>query len=206
MNKREIDQFREHIQSTKSGLHHVPYTVNKGKIMVYKAIFLGLGLLFMVLGLWLYSSVINWHCPAIFENCENMKNFLIGFCYFIGFISIVYSLMMKPEQEIASLVVKKALNRAKKIHKKKMMQFSYERVVAGTYTYNQVSKYRAAYHDILDKVHLIETDAMLLIKRISISRVMKEEEKENLYNQAIEDLQHKLHSAVHEFYEEEDLD
>lgn len=102
----DVDFFRRSIS-----LHYQHlYTHQKWQNGVYRAIFFGFSLLFLIFSLLIYFKTVNFTCGFYLDQCISIKNYLnIGCLLFAGgAFGIGY--LIKPEKEALSYLVRKVEN------------------------------------------------------------------------------------------------
>lgn len=196
----ELDIFRQQIEQSKAGMHHQPYTNSKKGVMQYRLIFCGLGLLFILLSvLSLYvSSAISFglflHTSAFLKSGLFSTSILLSFCSFI------LALTIRTEREAVLHCVRKAKAILNTIYSRKRIRLGIKRFFALFGPQRQRAQaLKHIYHEIYDRISDKKEEALHLVHRIATSHTLDESEKEDLLNQALEELNEKLMVLTHNF-------
>lgn len=187
----ELHRFKMKIEENKSALHHHPYSVNKGRVLIYKAVFLGISFIFAALAGYLYSIYFNWTLNLFLGTTGSIRAFLCGFTLFLSALSLLAGLWIQPEREITHSIVNKAKRKARKIYSKKAAELTGHHA-SHLRSENALPLFREHYALWLEEVNEREEKVLLIMKRIRLSQVLSEKEKERLYNQALFELQTEL--------------
>lgn len=192
----ELHRFKMQIEENKSALHHYPYSLNHGKMLLYKAIFLGISLIFAALAGYLYSIYFNWTFTLLFGTTGGVRSFLCGFSLLLSFAALVVGLWIRPEREIAHSIVNKIKQKGRKIFSKKKAELSGHMASPRIVSDHGNVLFREHYELWLEEINDIEEEVLLILQRITLSRVLSAKEKERLYNQALLELQLRLESHL----------
>lgn len=192
----ELHRFKMKIEENKSALHHYPYSLNLGKVLIYKAIFLAISFIFAALAGYLYSIYFNWTFSLLFGTTAGVRSFLCGFSLVLSGIALVVGLWIQPEREIAHSIVSKTKLKARKIFSRKAAELSGHNASHHVISEHGLLLFREHYELWLEDINDLEEEVLLIVKRIRLSRVLSEKEKERLYNQALFELQTELESRL----------
>lgn len=192
----DLNHFRRKIEEGRSGLHQYPYTVNKGKVIIYQMIFLLLSVIFFAAAVHLYFSHFNWVYYMIFSGMLSLKSFLLCVCCGLGIATGGIAFSLKPENEIAEFSLRRALRKIKKIYRRRVhlthcAHFSSPKGMCAIRKGNVT-----IYEDLCDKMAMLREEVKMTLKRIRISKTLSDVQKEKLYNQSILELQFQLESLV----------
>lgn len=178
----ELDLFRKNIEIERSGPNHKPYEANQKQAFFYKAIFLSLAGIFFLLAVLVYKHSINWSSYGIiFSSFQTAKTVMCSLCILLGLMAGGFSLSIKPEKEAAAKLSKKAREKLTRIYKRNQTSSIFS-------VGEEFSKYKAvkvAYQTALDKFAESKEVTYLLFHHIAESNGMTNEERLNLYNQAL---------------------
>lgn len=192
----ELHRFKMKIEENKSALHHYPYSMNAGRVLIYKAIFLAISFIFAALAGYLYSIYFNWTFSLLFGTTASVRTFLCGFSLALSAIALVAGLWIQPEREITHSIVNKTRHKARKIYSKKAAELSGYNASQNVISEHGLLLFREHYEIWLEEINDLEEEAILMVKRIRMSRVLSDKEKERLYNQALLELQTELDSRL----------
>lgn len=192
----ELDLFRQQIEWTR--LHPMPFTAAKKKVLSYKSIFLGLGLLFLVLGvfIWMKTHILPMHY-LLLGTFYVAKNVICGFCGLAGAASLLICYSLSTEKEIIQQMIRKAQRDLSTLYSRKKLEHG----IKG-YSWGNCDKsayllqgYRETHHKILD----LKEETFLLFHRILHAEHLNGGKKEHLFNQAIMELDLKIEDLLHSF-------
>jgi hypothetical protein len=188
----DLNNFKKVIKESHTCLRFHPYTVNKIKIQIYKMIFFALTALFLFLSAYLVKSSLSWTCHLIFGCSVTIQYILCMTCVLFATSSFILGIMLQPETEIASQMIKKAKKRARKICYAKIFELKLQMSSAPDNIQGDGDYYRMLYEKTADAIDECKEKTALLLKRIRISKTLTDENKDTLYNQVLVDLQEKL--------------
>jgi hypothetical protein len=192
----ELNHFRRKIEQGRSGLHQFPYTIHKNKVSMYQMVFIMLSVIFFAAAIHLYFAHFNWIYYLMFSGTITLQSFLITISCGMGIATGGMGLSLKPEGEIADYSLRRAHRKIKKIYRRKV-RFSHCAHYSspkGMCTLRQGNT--LIYEDLIDKLHSLKEENNMTLKRIRLSKKLSDQQKENLYNQAILELQFKLERLV----------
>jgi hypothetical protein len=99
----DIDFFRRSIS-----LHYQhAYATKKWHNWIYRFIFFGLGILFLVLGAIIYFKTINFACGFYFKNCMLVKNGVNTLCLLLAGSSFGIGYKIHPERDAIHYLIGK---------------------------------------------------------------------------------------------------
>lgn len=192
-NYSDLNQFRQQIEVEKSGPHHKPYEAMHKQAFRYRLIFLGIGILFILLGLLVYQHSINWlSYSLIFSSFHTAKTVAYGICFLFAFFAFGIAYSIRAEREAQNLLIKRAKRKLTRILRKKTPL----RWVAIGKQYHPI---KCAYDRALDKIQESKEVATLLFQQISYSHHLNPNQKAILFNQAILELNDRLHHIINKF-------
>jgi hypothetical protein len=197
----ELDIFKHQIEQSKAGLHHQPYTLNKRSVLVYKCIFFGLAVLFATLCLITMSMPIlkSWGFFS-FSSVTLVRSVLISLCSLLSISSFAMGFTLRSEREAVLRCVQKAKATVSRIYARKRVRMGVKRFVAFFGPYRRLAlSMRQSYHEVVDKINDKKEESLHLVHRIATAETLSPAQKEELLNQAIEELQDKLLFATHTF-------
>lgn len=192
----ELNHFRNKVEEGRSGLHHYPYTVNKGKVAIYQLIFIILSAVFFGAAAYLYFSHLNWVYFTLLGSCTNLKIFFYFLCAILGASTAFMGMTIRPEKEVADFCFKRAFKKIKKIYDRKVSSShcAHYSSPRGMCTIRRGNK--SVYEDLRATIISMREEVQLTLKRIHVSKTMDDEQKEMLYNQTILELQFNLERMV----------
>lgn len=194
----ELHEFRSQIESEKSGPHHRPYEAFKKQALLYRLAFWGISGLFVILGALLYFQRLNWSCDILFTNCHTLKIVAYVFCTVLTTSSFVIGAMIKPEREAAGDLAKRAHLKLKRMYKRKVAEIGMKNSLTFAKRYKATTALQTALHDYQEKIeHSLEI-VFSLFKHIGTAEHAKQT-RPQLYNQAILELNDKLHHMIQAF-------
>ncbi len=196
----ELDIFRQEIEHSQAGLHHQPYTYHKKKILNYKLIFFGFTLLFLLLALVSTKLPTTISCGFFYSSCHLIKGGLLSVCLLFSMGSCIVALSLRTEREAIRQYVRKARTILNAVYTRKRGRLG----INGFFTFcsqkrKQAIALKHIYEEALEKISDKKDEALHLIHRIATARTLSQEEREALFNQAIEEFSEKLMGLTHTF-------
>lgn len=200
----DLDLFRKQIEQGRAGLHHQPFTLNKRNTAFYKGVFLGFSAFFFSLDIVVMTAPLALNC-GFFGACTMLKGALISLCTILSLSALTLGLRLKPEKEAIAFYIRKTKARIAAIYERKKIHAGIKSIFA----FIGPNKHKAAvlkqmYDETIDKIHDINEEALHLSQRIVTAKTLNELEKEDLLNQALEELQEKLQYCIHTFTQSKD--
>lgn len=195
----ELNKFRQKIEEEMSGPHHRPYQAGRKKTLLYRTIFYGLGLLFVFLSFFIYSQTMTWAGSVIFVNYAATKIAVCMFTFILGVLSCFVGYSIRTEKEAANQLVHRAKAKINRILSYKKAEFGLPRLL---YFGPQLKKHMAAkemYHDALEKIQESKKTTHALLEQIAKTKDLESALVEKLFNQAILELNDKLHQIIGDF-------
>ena len=189
-NRTYLTLFRRHLEEHREGLEHAPYSAHKGKLMAYKTIFLLLGLIFCVLGWYLWIAPFSWAFHALFNDNDQLRIVSCASCALLATCSFFMGVVHHPSDEIAIQIVKRAKKRLRKLYKRKRRQLSHGS--ARIALEEQLIPLNYRHEEQLEQIETLKEETLLILKRVRISRTFSEQEKERLFNEALYDIKEKI--------------
>lgn len=202
INKEEyplLHLFKDEIDIDKSSPQHKPYTFQKTPILVYRMIFLTIGVIYFIFVAILLSKSLSWTCGLIFGNSLAVKSTLLSICGSISLSSILMGLCMTTEKETVKSAVRQAKKEIKRIHERKLTQNGVKRFFANEQDLRKSTAFKQHFQDTVDQLFFEQKEATRLVDRISKSDSMNREAREELFNQAIIELRRKLDHMIQVF-------
>jgi hypothetical protein len=126
----------------------------------------------------------NWTFSFLFGTTGSIRTLLCGISLALSGVALVVGLWLQPERELVHISVKKTKQKARKIFSRKWAEL-YGNSAGRTL-------FREHFEHWLEQINDIEEETILIVKRIRLSLVLSEKEKERLYNQALCELQIEL--------------
>lgn len=196
----DLDLFRQQVEESKAGLHHQPYTNKKKETARYKGIFYGFAFLFFMLTVITIAIPSAIGCGFLFSSCTFLKAIIVTISTTFFLSSLLLALSLKAEKEAIVSLLKKAKAHLAAIHARKQIRMG----IKGSFPL--FGKHRKAaiglrqtYQETLDLLNDKKEETLHLVHRIGTAETLPEQEKEDLLNQAIEELHDKLQHIVHQF-------
>ncbi len=119
---------------------------------------------------------------------------------FLSFCAFIMGLAICPEREAVAKVMKDSKLIVQTIYKRKRSRMGIKRFFSLFGPNRRMAiDLRHAYHETVDRMNDKKEATLQLLYRISTARTLAKAEKEDLFNQAIEELQEKMLSLTHSF-------
>lgn len=192
-----LDNFKQEIEINKNSPENRPYSYLKPSILFYRIVFLTIGVVYFILASILLSKSLNWTCSLMFGSSLAVKTTLLIICGGVSLTSLYYGLFISAERETVRLTIRHAKKKLKKLYSSQFSFFkrlmdSNEQTEKSGQIYQQLSK-------IMEQLDRLQAECIHLVDRISKSESMGEDQKEELFNQAIIELRFKLESMIETF-------
>lgn len=157
------------------------YHLARTKVFTYRMIFIGLGILFLVLSGIIYFKTPNWNFTLLFGHGHLAKMFVSGLSFSLGIFSLLAGCSMRTEKEIVRMVCVKT---------KQVLRTMHERVSG--------DEYLQAFIQACENVDLHRNFALKKVNEIANRRI-SDAEKEQLFKEAIQELRQHLQNETKEF-------
>lgn len=195
----ELHLFKSQIELDGNGPLHKPYSSAKASVLLYRAIFLSIGVLYFFLGIFLYSKSLTWTCSLLFGSSFLVKALLCSVCAASSLYCIVLGFLLKPEREAVKKVYRQSKARLLSTFERKALSHGIKGYYLYGKEYRRALALRQTYNEAAEKMHEHKDEANLLVQRIAGSNTFDEAQKEELFNQAILELKDKLDNIICNF-------
>ncbi len=195
----ELYDIKEQIAKDKNGPHNRPYSANKHKVSLYRALFFSFGLFFITLAGLIHFKTTNWSCSMFFSNCMMVKTLICTLSIFFSLSAFFIGLTMSTEKEAINHLYRRALLRLAKVYHRKKIEYGLGLFFALGKKYHKAAALKQYYEEARDKVKNQRTESLLLIERIKSRRENDAVAKEDLFNQVILELHDQLHDIIQTF-------
>lgn len=195
----ELNKFRQKIEEEKAGPHHQPYRAGRKKALFYQSIFFTLGFLFLFLCLFMYTQSMNWSGSLFFVNYTATKITLCSFTLVLAFTAFVLGYSIKTEKEAANQIIHRAQNKLIRIFAYKRAEFGMNRFFSFAHHFKKHLVAKQAFHDSWEKIRESKKVTYALLEQISRTKGLDSTMMETLFNEAILELNDKLHIVIQEF-------
>jgi len=196
----ELDFFRQQIEQSRAGFHHQPYTNNKKAAWIYKSIFFGFSILFLVLALASFKLSVSLSFTLFFSSYILPKGIIATICSLFTLSSLMMALAIRSEREAVLRCIRQAKSSLTRIYARKRIRMGIKSCFA--ILGHQRQRYlalRHLYQEAYDKIQDKKEEALHLVARIATASTLNKKEKEDLLNQAVEELHDKLMLLSHAF-------
>lgn len=191
----ELNQFREQLEEAKSAPHHQPYQAGRKKALFYQIIFYGLGLIFLFITLFMYTQTMNWAGSLFFVNYTATKTVLCLFTFALSCISFSIGYSISIEKEAVNQLIDRAQAKMRHILRYERAQFAVNHLSFRD-QFKKSLLAKQAFHDANEKVKESKKITFTLLEHINQTVSLEKKDKEHLYNQAILELNDKLHFII----------
>lgn len=196
----DLDLFRQQVEESKAGLHHQPYTNRKKQTGRYKWVFLGFSLLFFVFALVTIGIPSAIGCGFFFSSCTLLKGIIVTISTTLSLSALLMGLSLRAEKEAIASLVGKAKAHLTAIYARKQTRMGIRGFFSliGAHRHAAIAL-RQMYREIHDLINDKKEETLHLVSRIATAETLHDQEKEDLLNQAIEELHDKLQHILHGF-------
>lgn len=195
----ELNRFRQKIEEEKIGPHHQPYRAGRRRTMTYQTIFFSLGLLFLFLCIFMYTQSMTWSGSLIFVNYTATKTALCIFTFILSVTACIMGASITTEKEAANQIIHRARYKIRRILSYKKAEFGLTRFLSFGHQFKKHMASKEAFHDAWEKIHESKKTAYALLEQISRTKGLDKPAIEKLYNQAILELNDRLHLIISDF-------
>lgn len=173
----ELDSFRQQLYSKGEVHHYQPYTQYKKTAHAYRAIFIGFGLLFILLFFVITGQTIGSFWLGYWGGSIFAKSLLGVLCTGLSLTALFLGLHIHPETE----AVRHLLDRAQK---------------SLSHIFDGHGMLQHTYHEIMDKMHEMKAATLSLLEAATRASHLESHQKERLCNQAILELRDQLNALI----------
>lgn len=195
----ELHNFRKKIEEERSGPHHQPYRAGRKKAILYRTIFYGLGLLFLLLSIFIYTQTMTWSGSLIFVNYTATKTAICALTFLLSIISCVIGHSIKTEKEAANQLIHRAQAKLRRLLSYKKAEFGLTRFLSFGHQFKKHMASKEIFHDSWEKVRESKRTTYALLEQIAKTKGLDNQTIEKLFNQAILELNDKLHLIISDF-------
>lgn len=198
----ELDHFRQQIEWDKKCLEPMPFTAAKRKVLTYKSIFLALGLLFLVLGAFIYMRTFALPFTYFLLGTFYIaKNLVCGFCGMAGTASLLISHSLRTDREIVGHIIRKGRRNLSKLYARKKIEHKLNSFMNFGPAYQKSLVLSHTYRETHDKILDLKEETLHLFQRILSADHLNGGRKEHLYNQAVLEMDLRLEEILLNFKE-----
>lgn len=166
----ELDWFRCQLNmETGHHAHNEIYAAHKKSSKLYRNIFMGWGVFFLVLLLFI-GVQSSMHFYRHLEYSFTVTSILLGLCSLLSSVAFLLGYRIRPEREVVHHLFRKAKKHLSNA------QIGTEHV----------------YHEVIEKVHDVKRSTLLLVDHIVNAYHLDGAQKDRLCNQAIMEFRDKL--------------
>ncbi|MEX1012727.1 MAG: hypothetical protein WD595_04165 [Waddliaceae bacterium] len=194
----ELEEFKQNANKRS------PYFRWKKQFIIYKLIFISLGILFIVLTFQIYYRSLGWLCEQILVNCQTLKSILMAFSFAFAILALWIGIHIDPAHEVAHHLNKEVRHRLNRAYTRKKRLLQKRKLASATEKEKQLNNIESLYEESLDKVNRREQEAFVIIDRVASTRLVKLE-RETLYNQYLIELEHDYEIMFKDFQENSTL-
>lgn len=200
-NYSELNLFRQQVAIDSAT--PLLYSNAKKKLFTYKLIFMGLSAFFFFLAacLWWHSVPFATGMLSISESTL-LKNMLGAICACFGGAAFFITALLRTDREAASHLMRKARHQITRHYARKKVELGVTRLLNFGKAYTTAVSLKGAYREALGTVNDHHNEILQLFDHISSSSGMTNRTREHLYNQALCELNQKLHRVVESFKNE----
>jgi hypothetical protein len=195
----DLEFFRQQIEESKAGLHHQPYTNQKRATKKYQWTFFSFAFLFFALTLITVFIPSAVGCGFLFSSCTLLKGGIVTVSGFLSLSALLVALALKIEKEAIYTRIKKAKAHLAAIYVRKQVRLGIKKRLFFTSNREIAITLKHMYQETYDLINDKKEETMHLVNRIVTAETLQPEEKEDLLNQALEELHDKLQHLLHQF-------
>lgn len=200
-NYAELNLFRQ--QFAVDSAAPLLYTSAKTKMFTYKLIFAGISAFFFFLTflLWYHSVPFATGFLSISESTL-LKNTIGGICAGFGSAALFIAASLRTDRDVASHLKRKAHHKIARHYARKKVELGVTGLLYFGKAYATSVALKSAYREAISHINDHHDEILRLFDHILHSSGMTSRTREHLYNQALCELNHKLHRVVESFRSE----
>jgi hypothetical protein len=195
----ELSAFRKQLEKNKACIKHKPYTLYKKKVLQYRAIFFGFGLLFLILGVIVHYKTLTLSPTILFGSISTFKTSVCFFCIILTLSAWGFSWWLSAEKETAMRLIHQAKNKLRSAHDRKWLDLGLRSYLAFGKQRRPTLAFRQEYRETCARILEVKEETFHLLEQISSAPEINPKTQENLYNQAMIELTEKLAGIVQSF-------
>lgn len=199
--QKNLQLFKHLLETSRTGLQFYPYTLKKKYVLLYKAIFFGIGIFLAALGLYIYTASYNFIAMHLFSAGYFAKIFIVGLSSVLSATAFIQAAKTQPHKEIILDIIKTARKKVYRLYRKKIFFLKYQRTVENCEIEDAKTSWDFLLEDVLETFQEKKEASLLLSDRIYLSKVLSVFEKEKLFNEALYELQNTVNKIVQDFCE-----
>lgn len=193
----DLNLFREKIEGLTVGPDQYHYSVHKKGALKYKVIFFALAVLYSVLAVILYFKTFSWSFSFLFGDINHaIKGLSCIFCGVIALSSLKLCISMTAEKQAANHLYKRAKLRIRQAYNRKTLNFGIKNLLPLTFAPKEIKALKQYYLDCVEKIREIRDETIHLLDQI---RKSNQEKREDLFNQAVLEMNDRIHLLVDTF-------
>lgn len=200
-NYAELNIFRQQLAVDSAA--PLLYTSAKKKMLTYKLIFAGISAFFLFLAfiLWNHSVPFATGMLSISESTL-LKNLLGAICASLGGAALFIASSLRTDRDVANHLKRKAHHKIARHYARKKVELGVTGLLNFGKAYATSVALKNAYREAISHIHDHHDETLRLFDHISHSSGMTNRTREHLYNQALCELNHKLHRVIESFKNE----
>lgn len=195
----DLNRFREELNTKgicpKTQLYHH----HKKAAWLYRSIFFGIAALFFTLLITMYFQKTSWFVLTYFSQHVMAKIFACTICGSLGIGSFLIGLSIKAEKESVSQLFRSFRSKLFRVYMRKRMLLGWKQIVA--FVHHASDGISQDYDHALEGLNEKREGALNLMKQIRQSRNLDVATRENLFTQALSELQDDLHAITQAFHD-----
>lgn len=195
----ELHLFKNQIEVDGNGPLHKPYSKEKSNVMLYRTVFLSIGVLYFLLALVLFTKSLTWTCSVLFGSCFLIKTVLCSLCSISSIYCIALGFLIKSEKEAVKKVFAQSKARLGKAYERKAVKYGIKTFFAFGDEQRKSLALKQIYFEALEKLQEYKEETMHILSRITNTDTLDGNKKEELYNQAILEFKDKMELVVNSF-------
>lgn len=196
---KELHKFRSRVEEQKCGPQHQPYHASKQKATLYRAIFFCLGTLFLFLCYFMYTQTMTWSGTLFFYNYTATKASLCLFTLLLSALSFTFGYSIRTEREAVNKLINRTKNKMRRIFSYKKATFGLSSFLSMGHQFKKNTVARQAFHEAIERAYESRKITNALLNQISSTKGLDKTSMEKLFNEAILELNDKLHVIVYDF-------
>ena len=196
----DLERFRQNADGNGYDLYFRPYEAYQQKAKVYRWIFFGLSLFFLMLTSLTLFQKTSWFYTLYLQNHFFAKSTLCAFCFSLSLIAGYMGIQIRSEKEAVQHLFQRAAKKIGLVFARKRARFGLKHFLFLFDDYQESTALKQNYHESMDRLYEIREAAFSLFEQITKEEDLSNEERSRLFNQAILELRDRFNQVIHGFY------
>lgn len=197
----ELNQFREETGACRQQL----YQVHHRNACIYRAIFWGMGVLFLILMLAILLQNPIWMSVFYQPHFMLTQTAISGCCALLALTAFFLGFVIRADREAVVHTLHQAKRRLSQAYARRRMRLGIHRFLVFCDGYLHAASLRYAYSHAVSQLHEAKNATFMLMQHIHFSKKLDRASRLRLLNQALLELREQLDAVVESFHDAKQL-